>query len=151
MALADPMNYGNTPGNGPLRVGGQSGSFASPSDAAVPSTESPTVKRMQPAVTMARDLYAGNEKVRAAGTTYLPKAPAERPTDYATRLNRSVFTNFFRRTVEGLAGFVFRADPELGEDVPPVIATAPPCAPLVPTTDAAPSASQAPDVVSYAM
>jgi len=71
-----------------------------------------------------RDLFAGNERVKDKGSTYLPKAPGEDPQNYGTRLQRSVFFNVFRHTIEGLAGFVFRKDPVLSEDVPPAIAEA---------------------------
>lgn len=120
MPLADPMDYGNSPGNGPLRVGGSSVK-ASDGNANLPSTPSPAVSRMLPSVTMMRDLWSGSAKVRAEGEAYLPKAPAERPSDYRTRLERSVFVNFTRRTIEGIVGFMFREDIALGDDVPPVI------------------------------
>ena len=71
---------------------------------------------------MLRVLNGGTEAVRGAGTMFLPQAPGESPKNYANRLERSIFTNFYRRTKEGLVGLIFRVDPELNEDVPPPIA-----------------------------
>lgn len=118
--LADPTDFGNRPGDGPLRIGGQSPSKPL-SKADLPSTRSHCSERQMAAVEMVRDLWGGTETVRAKGTTYLPKAPGEDPANYQDRLNRSVFFNAFRRTVEGLVGFMFAKDPKLGEDVPPLI------------------------------
>jgi hypothetical protein len=114
--MTDPTDYGNKPGDGPLRVGGQPGEIKQGHD--LPSTESKCVKAMKPALEMCRDLFAGPEQVRAKGPLYLPKAPGEDADDYRVRLQRSVFFNAFRHTVEGLVGFVFRKDPVLSEDVP---------------------------------
>lgn len=122
--LSDPYNVGNEPGRGPLRQGGQSVTSlpTSPSAARdLPSTRSPEAEKQAHAVTLVRDLWGGTETVRSRTTEYLPKAPAEEPENYSTRLLRSVFTNFFRRTVEGLVGFIFRRDPVLNDDVPVVI------------------------------
>ena len=119
--LADPMNSGNAPGDGPLRRGGTPASLPM-AEANLPSTPSDAARRQAPAVTIVRDLWGGNEAVKGKSTAYLPKAPREKATNYSIRLARSVYHNYFRRTVEGLVGFVFRKDPELSEDVPPVIA-----------------------------
>jgi len=118
--LADPTNRGNKPGDGPLRAGGKPGQILSEED--LPSTRSPQSAKQLPAVSMLRDLYLGTEAVRAAGANYLPQAPGEKPKDYNVRLIRSVFANFFRTTVDGLCGLVFRVDPVLNDDVPPKIA-----------------------------
>ena len=73
-------------------------------------------------VTVVRDVAAGIKRIRDKGTEYLPKHPKERQADYQTRLDQSVLFNATERTIEGLAGMVFRVDPVLSEDVPPAIA-----------------------------
>jgi hypothetical protein len=118
--LADPTNYGNTPGNGPLRIGGVSVSQPS-GKADLPSTKSKAVERQEQALVICRDVYGGNEAIKAKAQTYLPKAPGEDQANYNDRLSRSVFFNVFKQTVEGLTGLVFRRDPILNEDVPGAI------------------------------
>lgn len=122
----DPMDFGNRPGDGALRQGGQSVSdpnVAMASDAEnLPSTPSPAATRQRKALTIARDLWAGPERVRDRGADYLPRHPAEQPGNWSVRLQRSVFFNFFGQTVRGLTGLAFRRDPVLGKDVPEQIA-----------------------------
>lgn len=120
LPLYDPTDYGNKPGEGPLRIGGQPATVDLSPRAAenLPSTESAAARRQKPALELVRDLAAGAEQVRARSTLYLPMAPGEKTANYLTRLARSVFHNFFRRTVEGLVGLVFRKDIVLGDDVP---------------------------------
>lgn len=120
--LADPTNAGNEPGLGPLRVGGQAppeGGMTT--DKHLPSTRSKASKVQMPALKLVRDLWAGPERVAAETTVYLPKNLGEDDPNYKQRLSRSVFVNFFRRTVEGLVGLIFADDPVLGDDVPPQI------------------------------
>jgi hypothetical protein len=115
--LADPTNYGNEPGEGPLRVGGVATN--DPKGATdLPSTLSKSAARQAPAVKLLRDLWAGMEAIRQGGRTYLPIAFGEDAEDYRNRLARSVYFNAFRRTVEALVGLIFRKDPVLGDDVP---------------------------------
>lgn len=116
--LADPMDYGNRPGDGPLRPGGKSVSSLPQRDGNLPSTPSPAAKAQAPALQIVRDLWDGCEKVQAKGGVYLPKAPGERTDDYNIRLQRAVFHEFFGNTVDGLTGMVFRKDPVLNDDVP---------------------------------
>ena len=119
--LADPQDYGNAPGDGPLRPKGQApGETLTKSD--LPSTRSKAADVQQSAVDLVRTLWAGNEAVRAKGRVLLPSGPGEESPEYTQRLNMSVFFNMFRRTVEGLVGLIFRKDPKLGDDVPVVIA-----------------------------
>ena len=120
VTLADPTDFGNKPGDGPLRVGGVPGEPERGRDK--PSTRSPQSAQQKKALGLCRDLWDGTDRVRMRAQSYLPQAPGEKPQDYLNRLARSVFFNAFRRTVEGLTGLVFRKDPELGEDVPPPIA-----------------------------
>src|SRR3990167_2272823 len=120
MPLTDPTDFGNRPSEGPLRAGGVA--MSSPvTDQDLPSTPSPVVQAQQKALQLVRDLEAGAERIRDQSTVYLPKEAGEHPENYRTRLARSVFHNFFGRTVEGLTGLVFRKDPVLGDDVPAVM------------------------------
>jgi hypothetical protein len=89
-----------------------------PSKGDLPTKRSKASERQQAAVELCRDVHAGAARIRDQGPLYLPQSPGEKYQNYATRLKRSVFTNFFRRTVDGLAGFVFAKDPVLGDDVP---------------------------------
>jgi hypothetical protein len=115
-----PTDYGNAPGEGPLRQNGTPlADPLPPGD--LPNAVSKAAERQQPAVLMMRDVVKGTERVRDAQQTYLPQAPGEDPANYKARLLRSVFFNVTGRTVEGLVGQVFRVDPELGEDVPVAI------------------------------
>lgn len=110
--------YGNPPGEGPLRPGGKSVASVTTEEANLPNTPSPIVKAQRPALVMMRDLAEGNERVKEKRTEYLPMEPAEDPRMYSNRLQRSVFVNYVMRTAEGLTGMVFAKDPVLGEDVP---------------------------------
>lgn len=116
----DPTDQGNEPGAGPLRIGGQPAASLNPENDK-PSNKSKARDRQESALVLVRDLWAGAERIREQGNTYLPKAPGEDAINYNIRLNRSVFHAFYRRTVEGLTGLIFRKDPVLGEDVPPQI------------------------------
>lgn len=116
--LADPSNAGNEPGRGPLRAGGQAPKGPMLAESNLPSTRSKASSRQMAALEMCRDLFAGTQKVRERSQLYLPQAPGEDYENYQMRLKRSVFHNFFRNTIQGLVGFMFREDPKLGEDVP---------------------------------
>ena len=119
--LADPTDHGNKPGDGPLRAGGQPGKGIEASEGNRPDKLSPQAQSQQHALTLVRDVWGGTETVRARTHAYLPQAVGEKHTPYSARLNKSVFFNAFKRTVEGLTGLVFRKDPVLGDDVPPAI------------------------------
>lgn len=60
-----------------------------------------------------RALMAGTEGMRAAGTTYLPKFPAESEDAYKARLAQSWLFNGFRKTVRDMSGRVFDKTIEL--------------------------------------
>lgn len=83
-----------------------------------PDYKSSAYSEMSEAWAIVRDVAGGTATMRAAGETYLPKEPAEKPENYARRLNRSVFFNAYRRTREALVGLVFKKDPVLEDDVP---------------------------------
>lgn len=116
--LADPTDFGNKPGDGPLRAGGQSPNGDIKTEDNLPSTLSPSAKEQRPALELVRDVWGGNEVLRRKAAGYLPKAAGEDQSEYRNRVARSVFFNAFKRTVEGLTGLVFRVDPVLGDDVP---------------------------------
>lgn len=80
-------------------------------------------KRMSPAWTLLADVLAGQDTIRTARETYLPKEPAELKDDYDIRLNRSLFFEDYRDCVVNLTGMVFRKSPTLGDDVPEQIKT----------------------------
>ncbi len=113
-------DYGNTPGDGPLRYGGMAGSIPQDEEN-LPSKLSKAAQCQREALELVRDLVAGNERVRAKGSTYLPREPGEDDRNYNVRLFRSVFFNVIGHTIKGLVGQIFRKDPVLGTDVPPLI------------------------------
>jgi len=115
----DVTDVGNKPGDGPLRAGGVATAEASGED--LPSTYSEVAEAQLPAVERARDLWAGNDVVKGKGQEYLPRDPGEDVKAYAARLARSVYINFFRTAIDGMAGLIYRTDPVLGEDVPETI------------------------------
>lgn len=117
----DPTNTGNKPGDGPLRAGGVSQPAGPTPENDRPDKPTEAVKAQAPDVAMMRDLWAGNTRIHERGTTYLPQAPGEATPQYLIRLARAVFFNVTRNTINGLVGYVFRCDPELGDDVPVVI------------------------------
>lgn len=119
----DPTNFGNKPGDGPLRPGGEDRSTPQ-GKSDLPSTLSPAAARQVPQTKLTRDLSEGQEIIQAEEQAYLPKAPGEEDINYSDRLARSVFFNAFGRTVEGLTGLIFRKDPKLGDDVPEQIVEA---------------------------
>lgn len=118
--LADPTNFGNAPGAGPLRPGGQPAKEVPQKEDNLPSTRSKASARQQPSVQLVRALWGGNEALHDAehAKQFLPPNPGEHAEDYKVRLNRAVFHNFYRRTVEGLTGLIYRVDPVLNDDVP---------------------------------
>lgn len=116
--LADPTNYGNRPGDGPLRPGGVPASGIPSKERDLPSTPSQAVSNQHHALEMCRDIEGGAERIKRRAQTYLPKAPGESQANYDVRLARSVFFNVFSHTIEGLVGQVFRKDIAIGDDVP---------------------------------
>ena len=67
-------------------------------------------------------LMGGTDAMRAAGETYLPKFASESADNYLVRLKRTVLTNYFRKTLEAMAGKPFAKPIVLGQDVPEAIA-----------------------------
>ena len=63
--------------------------------------------------TRCRDFYEGSDKVKAAGELYLPRLELQTDEEYQAYVDRALFYNATARTVAGLAGFVFRKEPEV--------------------------------------
>ena len=59
----------------------------------------------------ARDVYAGEDAVKAAGTRYLPRLDSQTDDEYAAYKKRASFFNAMARTAEGLVGLIFRREP----------------------------------------
>lgn len=75
-------------------------------------------KAMAPFWSMVRDMRNGTRAMRDAGRLYLPQHPAEGETSYFNRLSVSVFTNFYKKTVDKLVGKPLKKPVVLEEDVP---------------------------------
>lgn len=120
LLLADPNDFGNAPGQGPLRAGGTASAPLDKQD--LPSQLSDAAKKQRAALEIVRDMELGPAKILERGPVYLPKAPGESMENYRVRLSRAVFFNVFGHTIKALTGFVFRKDPKLGDDVPVQIA-----------------------------
>jgi len=66
-------------------------------------------------------LMEGTRGMQAAGTKYLPQEIEEENVSYENRLKRTKLVNYFRRTIERLAGEVFSKPVTFGEDLHPQI------------------------------
>ena len=86
-----------------------------------PDYVSKSTKAMLEDLQVVRDVAKGGRWVRDQGVRYLPRHTKEELADYEVRRNLSVLFNGVQRTVDGLAGMVFREDPVL-VDVPPQVA-----------------------------
>ena len=74
-------------------------------------TKHPEYLAMRPQWEKMRDVVIGQRAVHAARERYLPRLDGEKDAKYLARLLRSTFFNATWRTIEGLAGMVFRVDP----------------------------------------
>lgn len=61
----------------------------------------------------ARDVIAGEDRVKAAGELYLPRLDSQDDEEYQAYVQRASFYNATGRTAEGFVGMVFRRDPVL--------------------------------------
>ena len=59
----------------------------------------------------ARDVFAGEDAVKAAGERYLPKLDSQTPDEYVAYKARASFFNATARTVDGFVGLIFRREP----------------------------------------
>ncbi len=76
--------------------------------------------RMNPMWSITCDWWSSPIEIRAKGEDYLEKFKKEPPEKYARRKWNSVPINYFKDTIEGLAGVVFRADPKPTEAAKPI-------------------------------
>lgn len=83
-----------------------------------PSMPCDAYRRMAGRWELPRALMGGTAVMRAGAGRWLPRHPAESRRHYQARLQRTVLRNFFRRTVQTLAGKVFARPLVLGDDVP---------------------------------
>ena len=82
------------------------------------ATPSQDYEAMFPFWALTRSLRGGTHEMRAAGEIYLPQEPDESQAAYEARLNRSVLTNLYRKTVDKLVGKPLKKPIVIGEDVP---------------------------------
>ena len=70
----------------------------------------------------ARDVYAGEDAVKAAGQRYLPRLDCQDDTEYAAYKQRASFFNATARTADGFTGLIFRREPvvKLPQDPLPI-------------------------------
>ena len=59
----------------------------------------------------ARDVFAGEDAVKAAGEKYLPRLDCQDDTEYLAYKMRAAFFNASARTADGFVGLIFRRDP----------------------------------------
>jgi hypothetical protein len=64
-----------------------------------------------PAWLRARDVFAGEDAVKAGGVRYLPRLDSQSDEEYAAYKERASFFNATARTGDGLVGLVFRREP----------------------------------------
>ena len=83
-----------------------------------PAFESRAYRDMAGDLQVVRDVAQGTRHLRSRGVEYLPKHKKETVVNYNNRLKQAVLFNALSRTVEGLAGMVFRRDPVISEDTP---------------------------------
>lgn len=61
----------------------------------------------------AREAIEGEEAVKLAGETYLPRLEGQTDAEYLAYVGRASFFNAVGRTLDGFAGMIFRRDPRL--------------------------------------
>lgn len=74
--------------------------------------------RGDPKLQKIRTLRAGNEAMRQAGETYLPKEERETQKDYEDRVKRSWLFPALDKAIEDVADRVFSKEVQFGEDMP---------------------------------
>lgn len=83
-----------------------------------PSTSSQLYDAMAARWALPKALMGGTLAMRAAGTRYLPRHPAENGAIYTERASRTVLRNHFRRTVTKLVGRLLAEPLILSDDMP---------------------------------
>src|SRR5687767_13609599 len=71
----------------------------------------PDYERFYPKWIRARDIIAGEDAVKEAGTRYLPRLESQTDGEYAAYVTRAAFFNGTARTAEGFSGMIFRREP----------------------------------------
>jgi len=66
-----------------------------------------------PAWLRARDVIAGDDAVKSAGESYLPRLDSQNDDEYLSYKTRACFFNATSRTRDGFLGLLFRRDPEV--------------------------------------
>lgn len=66
-----------------------------------------------------RDAVAGEDRIKAAGTAYLPKLGGQEQDEYNSYVKRALYFEATARTLDGLTGMLFRKEPQ--KDVPGAI------------------------------
>src|SRR6185369_7706464 len=61
----------------------------------------------------ARDVFAGEDAVKAAGVRYLPRLDSQTDDEYAAYKSRASFFNATARTADGFVGLIFRREPTI--------------------------------------
>jgi len=61
----------------------------------------------------ARDVIAGDQAVKAAGESYLPRLDSQTDDEFLAYKSRACFFNATSRTCDGFLGLLFRRDPEV--------------------------------------
>src|SRR2546427_410206 len=59
----------------------------------------------------ARDVFAGEDAVKAAGVRYLPRLDSQTDDEYAAYKGRASFFNATARSADGFVGLIFRREP----------------------------------------
>jgi len=59
----------------------------------------------------ARDVFAGEDAVKAAGTRYLPRLDSQSDSEFEAYKSRASFFNATARTADGFVGLIFRREP----------------------------------------
>src|SRR5689334_7628411 len=71
----------------------------------------PQYEEMIAAWSRARDVFAGEDAVKAAGERYLPRLDSQTDDEYAAYRARGSFFNATARTAEGYIGLIYRRAP----------------------------------------
>lgn len=87
-----------------------------------PDTPHEAYKRMKPRWEMCRALMIGTDAIREGAETYLPRMEEESDASYEFRRTLVALHNGFQRTVLASVGFILEEPPELGADMPKVLA-----------------------------
>jgi hypothetical protein len=73
-----------------------------------PSTKTAAFAAMVSTYFKVDALLGGTDRMRAAGTTYLPQHPEETEANYQTRLKRSTLVNYYGRALDAGVGHAFK-------------------------------------------